>query len=208
MQNLSTNSHASSPQTSHHGPVNGSADSHLTSSHPLSQQQARRQPGTTGSASDEGNRSLPGASPPQAGQSLPSSAAPTAESGANHQPEAVSSRQGLARDGVAGRCRYSKLARLVKAHGLTPQQLTECNLDRSKQLQGLLHARWGGQESCLVAELQWAFLTFLLCQSLEGASPGLSWQQDIPPHLLATLVHPEQGSCGCKTGPPDPHCSP
>ena len=167
MQHLSTNGHASSPQDGHSS-VDGSVSSHLHERESFNQQPAGCQSGTTRSSPDGGLRSLPAATSTQAGQNSNSSAAPTAESSGKHQAEETISRQGLSRDGVAGRCRYSKLTRLVKVNGLTPPQLTECNLDRSRQLQGLLHDRWDGQASCLVGELQWAFLAFLLCQSLEG----------------------------------------
>ncbi|KAK9837719.1 hypothetical protein WJX74_003717 [Apatococcus lobatus] len=97
-------------------------------------------------------------------------AAPAAVSCSSSEQGPPCSRQSQSRVGMVGRCQYSRLRRLVKAHGLTSQQLTEQNLDRSGQLEQLLHQRWHDQESCLVGELQWAFLAFLLCQSLEGFS--------------------------------------
>ena len=84
------------------------------------------------------------------------------------------------RAGVAGRCRYSKLARLVKARGLTPQQLTAENLDRSGQLRLLVRDRWDGQDVCVIGELQWAYLAFLLCQSLEGMPANDHIQSTLP----------------------------
>ncbi len=85
-------------------------------------------------------------------------------------PELAQNLERSKKDSLVGRCRYSRLSRLVKARGLTPQQLTAENLDRSGQLGRVIRDEWGGQELCVVAELQWAYLAFLLCQSLEGAA--------------------------------------
>jgi len=51
---------------------------------------------------------------------------------------------------------------------LTPAQLTALNLDKTGLLDRLIADSYGGREDGLLAEFQYAFVTFLLGQSLEG----------------------------------------
>ena len=66
----------------------------------------------------------------------------------------------------SGRCFYTELPRLVKSEGLSPEELTALNMDKSGLLEHLLE-RMGGEER-LLAEFQFAFLAFLLGHSLAG----------------------------------------
>ncbi|KAI3424879.1 hypothetical protein D9Q98_008263 [Chlorella vulgaris] len=68
----------------------------------------------------------------------------------------------------AGRCYYTPLPRLVKRGGLTPQELTALNLDKSRLLEEVLAKHYKGQEAAFLGEFQFAFLAFLLGQSMEG----------------------------------------
>ncbi|KAK9826103.1 hypothetical protein WJX81_003949 [Elliptochloris bilobata] len=67
-----------------------------------------------------------------------------------------------------GRCRHTRLPRLVKAPGMTAAELTAANLDRSAALEEVLAQAYGGDEAGLLGELQFAFLAFLMGHSLEG----------------------------------------
>ena len=53
--------------------------------------------------------------------------------------------------------------------GATPAELTAQNLDKSALLERALAESYRGREGALLAEFQYAFLTFLLGHSLEGA---------------------------------------
>ncbi|GLI71125.1 hypothetical protein VaNZ11_016185 [Volvox africanus] len=65
-------------------------------------------------------------------------------------------------------CFYSEIPRLVKEAGLNPMQLTALNMDRSRQLEALAAARWGGDVLAVVGEMQFAFIAFVFGQSLQG----------------------------------------
>ncbi|EFN53109.1 hypothetical protein CHLNCDRAFT_9330, partial [Chlorella variabilis] len=68
----------------------------------------------------------------------------------------------------AGRCFYTPLPRLVKRGGLTPQELTALNLDKSRVLEEVLTKHFKGDQEAFLGEFQFCFLAFLLGQSLEG----------------------------------------
>ncbi|KAL4439432.1 hypothetical protein ABPG77_008761 [Micractinium sp. CCAP 211/92] len=68
----------------------------------------------------------------------------------------------------AGRCFFTPLPRLVKRGGLTPAELTALNLDKSKVLEEILEKRFKGSEAAFLGEFQFAFLAFLVGQSLEA----------------------------------------
>ncbi|KAL3161609.1 hypothetical protein ABBQ32_010467 [Trebouxia sp. C0010 RCD-2024] len=82
------------------------------------------------------------------------------------------------REGV-GRCYYTQLPRLVKVAGMTPQQLTALNLDKTGMLHQVLQKHYSGSGDELLGELQFSFLAFLMGQSLEGFA---QWKAII--HLL------------------------
>lgn len=52
--------------------------------------------------------------------------------------------------------------------GTSPAELTAQNLDKSGLLERAIVDSYNGREGALLAEFQYAFLTFLLGQSLEG----------------------------------------
>ncbi|KAF3949925.1 hypothetical protein CMV_024265 [Castanea mollissima] len=53
----------------------------------------------------------------------------------------------------------------VTVHG---QELTSLNIDKTQLLESLLIKDYGGSEDLLLGELQFAFIAFLMGQSLEG----------------------------------------
>lgn len=89
-----------------------------------------------------------------------------------------------------GRCYYTQLPRLVKVPGMTPQQLTALNLDKTGLLNDILQKHCGNKPADLLGELQFSFLAFLMGQSLEGFA---QWKAII--HLLL----------GCQDGPLQAH---
>ena len=60
------------------------------------------------------------------------------------------------------------LTRCRAVAGFTPAQLTALNLDKSGLLERVIADNYSGREAGLLAEFQYAFVTFLLGQSLEG----------------------------------------
>ena len=66
--------------------------------------------------------------------------------------------------------------------GTTAAQLTAANLDKSGLLEQTIAEAYGGRQEALLAEFQYAFITFLFGQSLEGAPLGLTRR----PTLLAS----------------------
>ncbi|KAJ0954437.1 putative A1 cistron-splicing factor, AAR2, AAR2 domain superfamily [Helianthus annuus] len=66
-------------------------------------------------------------------------------------------------------CYYTKIPRLIKKKGVVSQDLTSLNLDKD----------YGGTEDLLLGELQFAFIAFLMGQSLEAF---LQWKAIV--HLL------------------------
>lgn len=57
----------------------------------------------------------------------------------------------------------------LQVAGMSPQQLTALNLDKTAMLDQVLHKHYGGSGDELLGELQFSFLAFLMGQSLEGA---------------------------------------
>ncbi|KAK9829455.1 hypothetical protein WJX72_005966 [[Myrmecia] bisecta] len=100
-----------------------------------------------------------------------SDAGPTAmETGAEERSQGgagPSGRTAAASQGV-GRCFYTHMPRLVKASGLTSEALTAANLDKSQLLDDLISKEYSGHELAILGETQFAFLAFLMGQSLEG----------------------------------------
>lgn len=68
----------------------------------------------------------------------------------------------------SGRCFYTRLPGLVKRVGMSTAELTALNLDKSEQLESVLKNLYGGDEDLLLGELQFAFIAFLMGQSLEA----------------------------------------
>ncbi|XP_024543508.1 protein AAR2 homolog isoform X1 [Selaginella moellendorffii] len=68
------------------------------------------------------------------------------------------------------RCRYTRLPRLLKRSGAEAKDLTSLNLDKSIALEKALKESYDGSEELLLGELQFAYIAFLMGQSLEGFS--------------------------------------
>ncbi|KAK9806697.1 hypothetical protein WJX73_009793 [Symbiochloris irregularis] len=65
-----------------------------------------------------------------------------------------------------GQTHYTPVPRLIKEPGHSGQELTQLNMDKSPLLQAFLSKRSAPSE--LMGELQYAFIAFLMGQSLEG----------------------------------------
>lgn len=65
-------------------------------------------------------------------------------------------------------CYYTSIPRVIKNKGICAQELTSLNLDKTQLLENLLMKEYGGTEDLILAELQFAFIAFLMGQSLEA----------------------------------------
>ncbi|MED6132388.1 hypothetical protein PIB30_018590 [Stylosanthes scabra] len=65
-------------------------------------------------------------------------------------------------------CYYTPIPRVVKRKGVSGQELTSLNLDKTQLLETLLAKEYGGSEDLLLGEVQFAFIAFLMGQSLEA----------------------------------------
>ncbi|KAL6325979.1 hypothetical protein AAG906_038471 [Vitis piasezkii] len=65
-------------------------------------------------------------------------------------------------------CYYTSIPRVIKRKGIHGQELTSLNLDKTQLLESILMKDYGGSEDLLLGELQFAFIAFLMGQSLEG----------------------------------------
>jgi A1 cistron-splicing factor AAR2 len=74
----------------------------------------------------------------------------------------------------AGKCYFTRIPGLIKARGLTPEELTAFNMDKSEALEQLLRNQYGGDEEFMLGEYQFAFLAFLLGHSIDGF---LQWKR-------------------------------
>ncbi|KAK2077725.1 hypothetical protein QBZ16_004571 [Prototheca wickerhamii] len=73
----------------------------------------------------------------------------------------------------AGRCFYTPVERLAKRPQADAAKRTAANMDRSEELVTIIDKHCGGDTEQLLGELQFAFLAFLLGQSLTGL---LQWR--------------------------------
>ncbi|CAN4079909.1 unnamed protein product [Withania somnifera] len=64
-------------------------------------------------------------------------------------------------------CYYTSIPRVMKLKGASGQDLTHVNLDKTHILEIILTKQYGGSEDSLLGELQFAFVAFLMGQSLE-----------------------------------------
>ncbi|TMW91280.1 hypothetical protein EJD97_014521 [Solanum chilense] len=83
-------------------------------------------------------------------------------------------------------CYYTSIPRVIKLKGVSGQDLTNMNLDKTHILETILTKQYGGSEDSLLGELQFAFVAFLMGQSLEAF---LQWK------LLVSLL------LGCTEAP-------
>ncbi|XP_019055590.1 PREDICTED: protein AAR2 homolog isoform X2 [Nelumbo nucifera] len=65
-------------------------------------------------------------------------------------------------------CYYTSIPRVVKNKGISGQELTSLNIDKTQLLETILVKEYGGAEDLLLGELQFAFIAFLMGQSLEA----------------------------------------
>lgn len=65
-------------------------------------------------------------------------------------------------------CYYTSIPHVIKQRGIDGQQLTSMNLDKTQLLESVLLEDYGGSEDMLLGELQFAFVAFLMGQSLEA----------------------------------------
>ncbi|GFY86741.1 hypothetical protein Acr_05g0003800 [Actinidia rufa] len=65
-------------------------------------------------------------------------------------------------------CYYTPIPRVIKQKGIHGQELTCLNLDKTKLLESILMKDYGGCEDLILVELQFAFVAFLMGQSLEA----------------------------------------
>ncbi|KAK4277965.1 hypothetical protein QN277_015878 [Acacia crassicarpa] len=65
-------------------------------------------------------------------------------------------------------CYYTSVPNIIKRKGMQGQELTSLNLDKTQLLETLLEKDYGGSEDLLLGELQFAFVAFLMGQSLEA----------------------------------------
>ncbi|KAL1811567.1 hypothetical protein ACET3Z_021632 [Daucus carota] len=65
-------------------------------------------------------------------------------------------------------CYYTSVPRIIKHKGMCANDLTSLNLDKTQLLEEILTKEFGGAEDLLLGELQFAFIAFLMGQSLES----------------------------------------
>ncbi|KAG6412670.1 hypothetical protein SASPL_125354 [Salvia splendens] len=65
-------------------------------------------------------------------------------------------------------CYYTTIPRVVKQKGIYGEDITSLNLDKTHLLETILIKEYGGDENALLAELQFAFIAFLMGQSLQA----------------------------------------
>ncbi|GAB2288941.1 hypothetical protein Dimus_023247 [Dionaea muscipula] len=65
-------------------------------------------------------------------------------------------------------CYFTPIPRVIKQKGITGQELSSLNLDKTHLLESLLMTEYGGNEDRLLGELQFAYIAFLMGQSLEA----------------------------------------
>ncbi|KAF9664036.1 hypothetical protein SADUNF_Sadunf17G0114300 [Salix dunnii] len=67
-----------------------------------------------------------------------------------------------------GGCYYTTIPRVIKRKGMEGKELTYLNLDKTELLESVLMKDHGGSEDLLLGELQFAYIAFLMGQSLEA----------------------------------------
>lgn len=67
-----------------------------------------------------------------------------------------------------GGCYYTVIPRVIKRKGMEGKELTSLNLDKTELLESVLMKDYGGSEDLLLGELQFAYIAFLMGQSLEA----------------------------------------
>lgn len=80
---------------------------------------------------------------------------------------------------------YTPIARVIKNKGIHGQELTSLNLDKTQLLESILINHYGGSEDLILGELQFAFIAFLMGQSLEAF---LQWKSLVSLFLGCTAA--------------------
>lgn len=65
-------------------------------------------------------------------------------------------------------CYYTTIPHTVKSRDIFGEELTALNLDKTNLLESILMKDYGGAEELLLGELQFAFIAFMMGQSLEA----------------------------------------
>ncbi|XP_042433499.1 protein AAR2 homolog isoform X8 [Zingiber officinale] len=65
-------------------------------------------------------------------------------------------------------CYYTPIPNSVNHKGISAEELTAINLDKTKLLEKILIKDYGGEEDSLLGELQFSFVAFMMGQSLEA----------------------------------------
>lgn len=65
-------------------------------------------------------------------------------------------------------CYYTSIPHVIKHKGISREELTSLNLDKTQLLETILMKDYGGEEDLLLGEIQFAFVAFLMGQSLEA----------------------------------------
>lgn len=65
-------------------------------------------------------------------------------------------------------CYYTSIPRVIKQKGVHGPELTSLNLDKTQLLETLLMKEYGGSEDSFLGELEFAFIAFLMGQSLQA----------------------------------------
>ncbi|KAG2322049.1 hypothetical protein Bca52824_015262 [Brassica carinata] len=63
---------------------------------------------------------------------------------------------------------YTSIPRIIKHKGMSGQELTSMNLDKTQLLESVLSKEYKASEDLLLGELQFSFVAFLMGQSLES----------------------------------------
>ncbi|XP_068637838.1 uncharacterized protein [Aristolochia californica] len=63
---------------------------------------------------------------------------------------------------------YTIIPNIVKQKGISGEELTSMNLDKTQLLETILTKNFGGEEDLILGELQFAFIAFLMGQSLQA----------------------------------------
>lgn len=65
-------------------------------------------------------------------------------------------------------CYYTPIPCIIKQKGIQGHQLTSMNLDKTQLLESILMRNYGGSGDLILGEIQFAFIAFVMGQSLEG----------------------------------------
>ncbi|KAH7658529.1 A1 cistron-splicing factor AAR2 protein [Dioscorea alata] len=86
-------------------------------------------------------------------------------------------------DSPRQKCYYTKIPQIVKRKDISGEELTAMNLDKTQLLETILLKDFKGAENLLLAELQFAFVAFMMGQSLQAF---LQWKTLVSLFLCCT----------------------